>query len=110
MSRCYVGMAVQGTLDEPRLDVFSEPVMSQGNTMSYLIRGRGLDSGASRRHGDGAVVGTGVINQSQLVSELNRIPGFSNIAFGAEGSADETAATVGVTLASAFTCPMAWAL
>jgi autotransporter translocation and assembly factor TamB len=40
-------------------------------------------------------VGTGVINQTQLVSELNRIPGLSNIAFGAEGSAEDTAATVG---------------
>jgi autotransporter translocation and assembly factor TamB len=94
--RITVGVAVQGTLNEPRLDVFSDPVMPQGETMSYLVRGRGLDSGANS---DGMAmalsVGTGVINQSQLVSELNRIPGLSNIAFGAEGSAEETAATVG---------------
>jgi translocation and assembly module TamB len=70
--------------------------MPQGETMSYLVRGRGLDSGANS---DGMAmalsVGTGVINQTELVSELNRIPGLSNVAFGAEGSAEDTAATVG---------------
>jgi len=94
--RITVGVAVQGTLNEPRLDVFSDPVMPQGETMSYLVRGRGLDSGANS---DGMAmalsVGTGVINQTELVSELNRIPGLSNVAFGAEGSAEDTAATVG---------------
>jgi autotransporter translocation and assembly factor TamB len=34
------------------------------------------------------------VNQSGVTNSLNKIPGLNNIGFGAEGSADETAATV----------------
>ena len=92
-----VGLELQGTLNQPRLEVFSDPAMSHGETMSYLVRGRGLDTGASS---DGVAMalslGSNLVNQSALVTELNRIPGVNNIAFGAEGSDEtDTAATVG---------------
>jgi autotransporter translocation and assembly factor TamB len=92
-----VGLQLQGTLKQPKLDVFSDPVMSHGETMSYLVRGRGLDTGASN---DGVAmalsVGSTLVNQTALVEELNRIPGISNLAFGAEGTNEtDTAATVG---------------
>ena len=54
-----------------------------------------MDSGAGA---DGTAmalsVGTGLVNQSGIVEELNRLPGLRNVEFGAEGSEDETAATV----------------
>jgi len=92
-----VGLQLQGTLNEPRLEVFSDPVMSHGETMSYLVRGRGLDSGASS---DGVAMalslGSSLVNQTALVEELNKIPGVNNFAFGAEGTNEtDTAATVG---------------
>jgi autotransporter translocation and assembly factor TamB len=92
-----VGLHLEGTLNQPKLEVYSDPVMPHGETMSYLVRGRGLDSGAGA---DGVAmalsVGTSLVNQTALVSELNRIPGISNLEFGAEGSTeDDTAATVG---------------
>ena len=92
-----VGLQLQGTLNQPKLEVFSDPVMSHGETMSYLVRGRGLDTGASS---DGVAMalslGSSLVNQSALVTELNRIPGVNNIAFGAEGTNEtDTAATVG---------------
>jgi autotransporter translocation and assembly factor TamB len=95
--KVVVGLQLQGTLKQPKLEVFSDPVMSHGEAMSYLVRGRGLDSGAEA---DGVAMalslGTGLVNQTALVTELNRIPGISNIAFGAEGSNEtDTAATVG---------------
>jgi autotransporter translocation and assembly factor TamB len=41
-------------------------------------------------------VGTGLVNQTALVTELNRIPGISGLEFGAEGTTEEdTAATLG---------------
>jgi autotransporter translocation and assembly factor TamB len=96
-SNVVVGLELQGTLEQPRLEVYSDPVMPQGETMSYLVRGRGLDSGAGT---DGVAMalslGSGLVNQSALVTELNSIPGISDIAFGAEGSTEaDTAATVG---------------
>ncbi len=91
-----VGVAVLGSAEEPVLEVYSDPAMSQTEVLSYLVRGRGLDAGAGA---DGTAValslGTGVINQSAVMSELNNIPGISNVEFGAEGTADDTAATVG---------------
>ena len=57
---------------------------------------RGLDAGASA---DGTAValslGTGVVNKSGVMSGINSIPGLSNVEFGSEGSADDTAATLG---------------
>ena len=35
-----------------------------------------------------------MVNRSTLVSELNRVPGLSNVAFGAQGGESDTAATV----------------
>ncbi len=89
------GVLVSGTLEEPQITLYSDPAMSQTETLSYLVRGRGMDSGAGA---DGTAmalsVGTGLVNQSAIVTELNRLPGLRNVEFGAEGSEDETAATV----------------
>ena len=91
------GVQVRGQLQgDLKLEVFTDPVMSQNEAMSYLVRGRGMDSGAAA---DGTAVAIsvagGVVNRSTLVSELNRIPGVSNIEFGATGTEADTAATVG---------------
>ena len=77
------------------MEVYSEPAMSEAEAMSYLLRGRGLDTGAGA---DGTAMAVsmagGVLNRSTIVSELNRIPGVSNIEFGAESTEDDTAATL----------------
>ena len=90
-----VGIHVIGPLEEPELEIYSNPTMSQTEALSYLLRGRGLDAGAG---GDGTAValsmGTSIVNQSGITDSLNKIPGLNNIGFGAEGSDDETAATV----------------
>jgi autotransporter translocation and assembly factor TamB len=90
-----VGIHVRGSYDALSLQVFSEPAMSQGEAMSYLVRGRGLDASTGE---DGTAMAlslaSGVVNRTTLVSELNRIPGVSDVSFGADGTADDTAATV----------------
>jgi autotransporter translocation and assembly factor TamB len=94
-SNVVVGIQVQGTYDSLTMEVFSEPRMSDGEAMSYLVRGRAPDASAGE---DGTAlalsVASGVVNRTTLVSELNRIPGVSNVSFGAEGSNEDTAATV----------------
>ena len=95
-SNVTVGMQVRGTYDALVLEVFSEPAMSQGEAMSYLVRGRGQDASSGE---DGTAMAltlaSGVLNRSTLISELNRIPGVNNVSFGAEGTEEDTAATVG---------------
>ena len=91
-----VGVHLQGSLQQPVLEIFSDQVMERGEMLSYLVRGRGMDAGASA---DGLAMalsmGTGIVNRSVLVEELNRIPGISNVAFGSEGTDEDMAATVG---------------
>jgi translocation and assembly module TamB len=90
-----VGVAVVGTLDEPELELYSEPQMSQAEQLSYLVRGRGPDTGAGADGTAAALsLGTTLVNRSELVSGLNRLPGISNVGFGAQGSEENTAATV----------------
>jgi autotransporter translocation and assembly factor TamB len=91
-----VGVQVQGPLeDDLELQIYSDPAMSQSNAMSYLIRGRGMDAGAGLDGTSAALsVASGVVNRSELVAELNRIPGLSHVEFGAQGSETDTAATV----------------
>jgi autotransporter translocation and assembly factor TamB len=96
-----VGVEVLGNLDEISFNAYSTPVMSEAETMSYLIRGRGLDKGAEA---DGAAValslGLGAVNRTGLVQGINRIPGVSNVSFGTDGEAGDTTATVGGYLGS----------
>jgi autotransporter translocation and assembly factor TamB len=69
--------------------------MTEGDAMSYLIWGRSLGSGNSS---DGTVIALSLVgsafNRTNLVSTLNKVPGVSDISFGAEGSEEDAAATV----------------
>ncbi|PLW82713.1 hypothetical protein CWI75_09035 [Kineobactrum sediminis] len=89
------GVHVTGTLETPDLSIYSDPVMSRTEALSYLLRGRGLDSGAGA---DGsalaASLGVSLVNQTGVLQELGRIPGLSNIEVGTEGSEDATTATI----------------
>jgi autotransporter translocation and assembly factor TamB len=91
-----VGVHVQGPLaDELELQIYSDPTLSQADAMSYLIRGRRMDAGAGLDGTSAALsLASGVLNRSELVAELNRIPGLSRVEFGAQGSQADTAATV----------------
>ncbi len=90
-----VGVELLGTLEDPDMRIYSDPAMSQSEAMSYLIRGRGLDTGAAL---DGTALafsmGADLVNSSGVLSGFERLPGISQVRLGAEGSADETSATV----------------
>lgn len=90
-----VGFHVRGNLEEPVFEMFSDPVRSERDTLSYLLRGRGPDAGASV---DGTAMalslGASAINQSGALESLNAIPGLSGVSLGAEGSDDDMAATI----------------
>jgi translocation and assembly module TamB len=96
LEQIRVGVTVQGTAESPELEIYSNPALPQAEALSYLIRGRGLDTGAGA---DGTALalslGTSVVNRSSVLSGINKLPGISNVEFGSTGSADDTAATVG---------------
>lgn len=89
------GVRVSGTLEMPQIEIYTNPVTSQTEALSYLIRGRGMDAGGGTDSTALAIsLGAGLVNRSALVEGLNRLPGISDIEFGTEGSDGETAATV----------------
>lgn len=91
------GVSVRGPADALQIEVYSNPVMPQTEALSYLARGRGLDSGAGGGVDAAAVavsLGMGVINRSRVIEGLERLPGVSNVEFGTGQLDAETTATV----------------
>ena len=90
-----VGFTVAGSLRDPRLALYSEPQLPREAQLSWLVRGRPPDAGASM---DGTAlalsVGASTLNQTSLVRSLNRLPGLSNVSLGTEDSDAGTAATI----------------
>jgi len=90
-----VGLELQGTLEDPRLEVYSDPVMPVTESLSYLVRGRGLDAGAGA---DGTALalsmGASIVNQTGVLGQLDKIPGINSVTLGADGQDDDTTATV----------------
>jgi translocation and assembly module TamB len=90
-----VGLELTGTLEDPVLEVYSDPVMPTTETLSYLIRGRGLDVNAGA---DGTAfalsMGASIVNESGLLQKFDKIPGVNSIELSADGSDDDTLATV----------------
>ncbi|MEO1081618.1 MAG: translocation/assembly module TamB domain-containing protein [Pseudomonadota bacterium] len=90
-----VGFRVTGTLEEPRFDLFSDPPRPDYVTLSYLLRGRGPDVGASA---DGTAMalslGASALNQSGVLAPLNSLPGLSGVTIGAEGTDEDMSATI----------------
>jgi hypothetical protein len=90
-----VGVRATGTLEAPQLTLFSDPARSDSETLSYLLRGRPPDAGAGA---DGTAMaialGASAVTESGLLDSLNSVPGLSGVTLGAEGSENETAATI----------------
>ncbi|MEO0436869.1 MAG: translocation/assembly module TamB domain-containing protein [Pseudomonadota bacterium] len=90
-----VGFRVAGSVDEPVLDLYSDPVRPEREVLSYLLRGRGPDVGAGA---DGTAMalslGATALNQLGALGALNAIPGLSQVQLSAEGEQGDTQATI----------------
>lgn len=79
------GVRVTGSSDEPKVEVFSDPAMSQQEALSYLLRGQGLESQQS----DGAamtsaLIGLGVAQSGLIVGKIGETFGIKNLALDTE--------------------------
>ena len=90
-----VGLTLGGTLEAPLLEVYSDPAMAQTQALSYLVRGRGLDVGAGA---DGTALalsmGASLVNQTGVMGAFDRVPGVNSVELSADGSEDDTTATI----------------
>ncbi|PHI28955.1 autotransporter assembly complex protein TamB [Budvicia aquatica] len=89
------GVRVTGLASEPRVEIFSDPAMSQQAALSYLLRGQGLDS----RGGDSdmmtsMLIGLGVAKSGKLVGQIGNAFGVKNLSLDTEGVGDSSAVVV----------------
>lgn len=88
------GIRVNGTADDPTVEVFSKPSKPQANALAYLLLGR--DLGSSK--GDGAMttglIGLGIASSGKLVGKLGEAFGVSDLALDTSGTGDASKVTV----------------
>ncbi len=89
------GVRVTGMADAPRLEVFSNPAMSQQEALSYLLRGQGLGAGGADGNAmTSMLIGMGVAQSGQLVGKIGEAFGVSNLALDTEGVGDSSQVVV----------------
>ncbi|KUM43121.1 translocation/assembly module TamB domain-containing protein [Pseudomonas sp. EpS/L25] len=86
------GLRLSGFVQQPRIEVFSEPSMSQEQALAYLVLGRPLSSGSE---GDNNVLGQaalalGLAGSSGTAGELAQRLGIQNFQLDTAGSGDKT--------------------
>ncbi len=84
------GMKIEGTVEKPQTRVFSNPVMSDGNALSYLISGRPLNeaSGSQNALIAKAALSLGVDNSASLTQQIASTVGLDEVNISGDGDGD----------------------
>lgn len=96
------GIAIGGTLQEPRSRLFSEPAMEDSETMAYLLTGRPL-SGASEADAGvlmTAIAAFGVEQGGVAARQIGEAVGLDEVAIESEGAFEQSALMLGKHLSS----------
>ncbi|UTM56992.1 translocation/assembly module TamB [Photobacterium sp. CCB-ST2H9] len=90
------GIRVTGPADEPRVDIFSDPAMPQQNALSYILRGRNLDSESPEGGGamTTALISMGLSRSSQLVGNVGEAFGVQDLTLDTAGAGDDSQVTI----------------
>lgn len=92
-----VGVLVGGTASNPRLELFSDPNMSEGDILAYLVLGRPLNSAGEADRGTlmAAASSVGLAKGSALAESIGQQLGFEDVGITSEGDTDQPWLTVG---------------
>ncbi|GKX63219.1 translocation/assembly module TamB [Pragia fontium] len=89
------GVRVTGLASEPKVEIFSDPAMSQQQALSYLLRGQGLDSsGGDSDMMTSMLVGLGVAKSGKLVGQIGEAFGVKNLSLDTQGVGDSSSVVV----------------
>jgi translocation and assembly module TamB len=85
------GLRITGSAEQPRVDVFAEPAMSQEQALSYLVLGRplGADSGDNNMLAQ-AALGLGLAGSASITGNVAQRLGIQDFQLDTEGSGTET--------------------
>ena len=89
------GIRVTGNAQRPKVDVFSEPALSQQAALSYLLRGQGLSASTD----DNAMItslliGLGVSQTGSIVGAIGNAVGISDLGIDTQGVGDSSQVVV----------------
>ncbi|MDX1757597.1 MAG: translocation/assembly module TamB domain-containing protein [Marinobacter sp.] len=83
------GLRLSGPVTEPRTEVFSEPAMSQGDALSYVILGRPLRSEGDEGQVSQAAISLGLTQASKVTQKIGEEIGIEQLILETEGSGEE---------------------
>ncbi|WP_440877507.1 translocation/assembly module TamB domain-containing protein [Thalassotalea sp. PLHSN55] len=89
-----VGLTVAGPSNAIELQLYSQPTMEQPETLSYLIRGQGLDSGTGNTAAIGIALGTTLTKAENLNKLIQKLPLLHDISVDTEVDGDQAQATI----------------
>ncbi|WP_158589084.1 autotransporter assembly complex protein TamB [Alginatibacterium sediminis] len=84
------GIKVLGSASDAKTELFSEPSMSQNEMLSYLLRGRGLDSGSDDNAFASMLITAGLNQGSGVVGKVGDTLGLQDMSVGAAGAGNDT--------------------
>ncbi|MBE2895092.1 autotransporter assembly complex protein TamB [Spirabiliibacterium falconis] len=96
-SKIVAGLKVTGIADQPDVQVFSEPAMSQDEALSYLLTGRGLDNSGDAASGasiGAAMLGLGLSKGGKVVGGIGEAFGISDLSLDTAGIGDSSQVVV----------------
>ncbi|KUE81295.1 hypothetical protein ATO46_12425 [Aeromonas schubertii] len=93
-----VGVKVTGPATKPKISVYSDPAMSESERLSYLLRGKGLQTGGQDGGFNGLLVAGAVSQAGGVVSDIGETLGLSDVSLDTAGSGDETQVTLSAYL------------
>lgn len=93
-----VGVRVTGPAAKPKITVYSEPQMAQSEQLSYLLRGKGLQTSGEDGGFNGLLVAGAVSQANGVVSSIGESLGMSDVALDTAGSGDDTQVTLSAYL------------
>ncbi|PJG57583.1 translocation/assembly module TamB domain-containing protein [Aeromonas cavernicola] len=93
-----VGVRVTGPATKPEISVYSDPQMAQSEQLSYLLRGKGLQTGGEEGGFNGLLVAGAVSQANGVVSNIGESLGMSDVSLDTAGSGDNTQVTLSAYL------------
>ncbi|AUI85203.1 hypothetical protein BS333_01695 [Vibrio azureus] len=88
------GVDVTGPASDPKIEVFSQPAMSQANALSYLLRGQKLDAESGDNAMTTALIGLSLAQSGQVVGQIGEAFGVEDLQLDTAGSGDDSQVTV----------------
>jgi translocation and assembly module TamB len=95
-----VGVMVSGAVSSPRIKIFSNPAMSETDALSYLVRGKKMETGKNDNSDMGTelLIGVGLMETSGIVSKVGEIVGVEDMHLETKGDGDETRVELSVNV------------